>query len=124
MSRILKREVKRNRRRGGNPVLPGGGGGTNLSKSSPAIISTETDKLLQVNFIIIIIISTLNGLFLREKAGNALALNRRNSLPCTVSSFRQRSYNQSVDCLLCSMARIYDLLEGSLDQSMVCRSLC
>ena len=31
--------------------------------------------------------------------GNALALNRRNSLPCTVRTSRQRSCNQRVGCL-------------------------
>jgi hypothetical protein len=41
--RILKREVKRSRRRS----LPPSSAGPNLSKSSPAIVSAETDKLLQ-----------------------------------------------------------------------------
>ena len=31
--------------------------------------------------------------------GNALEQNRRNSLPCTDRTSRQRSYNQRVDCL-------------------------
>ncbi len=42
-------------------------------------------------------------------------LNRRNSLVCTIRTSRQRSYNQRVVCLLCSMARIYDLWDSSLD---------
>ncbi len=44
-----------------------------------------------------------------------LTTNRRNSLPCTVRTSRPRSCNQRVSWLLCSMARIYDLWEGSLD---------
>ncbi len=34
----------------------------------------------------------------------------------------QRSYNQRVGCLLCSMARMYDLWDGSLEKRKV-RSL-
>ena len=37
----------------------------------------------------------------------------------TVRTFRQRSCNQNVGCLLCSMAGIYDLLDGSLDKRKV-----
>ncbi len=40
--------------------------------------------------------------------GNALAPNRRNSAPCTVRTSRQRSFNQRVNCLLCSIVRIYE----------------
>ena len=38
--------------------------------------------------------------------GNALTPNRRNSLPCTALTSRQKSCNQRVCCLLCSIARI------------------
>ncbi len=48
---------------------------------------------------------------------NALA---PNSLPCTVRSSRQKSYNQRVGCLLYSMARIFDIWNGSLDKRNVC----
>ena len=47
--------------------------------------------------------------------GNALAQNRRNSIPCTVRTSRQRACNQRVGCLLCNMARINDLWDVSLD---------
>ncbi len=40
--------------------------------------------------------------------GNALAPNMCNSIPCTVRTFRQRSCNQTVGSLLCSMVRIFD----------------
>ncbi len=53
--------------------------------------------------------------------GNVLAQNRRNSLPCTVKTFRQMSCNQMVGCLLCNM--IYDLKNGSLDKHKVVWSL-
>ncbi len=43
-----------------------------------------------------------------------MAPNRHNSLLCTVWTSRQRSCNQSVSFLLCSMARIYELWVGSL----------
>ncbi len=42
--------------------------------------------------------------------GNALALNRHNSLLCLVRTSRQMLCNQRVGCLLRSMARIYDFL--------------
>ena len=45
--------------------------------------------------------------------------NRRNSLPCTVRISRQISCNQRFGC---SMARIYDFWDGSLDQCNVCGS--
>ncbi len=47
--------------------------------------------------------------FIVYVGGGALALNRPNPLPCTVKTCRQRSYNQRVDCLLCSMAIIYGM---------------
>ncbi len=49
-------------------------------------------------------------------SGNAYAPNRRNSLTYTVRTSRQRSCNQGVGCLLCSIARIYDLWDGSLNK--------
>ena len=52
--------------------------------------------------------------------GNALAPNRSNSLPCPVWTSRQRSCNQTVGCLLCSMAKIYDLWYRSFDKHKVC----
>ena len=39
--------------------------------------------------------------------GNALAPNRRNSLPCTVRISRQRSCNQRVGCLQCTVPRVW-----------------
>ncbi len=48
--------------------------------------------------------------------GDALATNRCNSLPCKLRTFRQRSFNQRVGCLLCSMARIYDIWDWSVNQ--------
>ncbi len=48
-------------------------------------------------------------------SGNVLAINNSNSLPCTVRTSKQWSYNHRVGCLLYSMARIYDLLNLSLD---------
>ncbi len=33
---------------------------------------------------------------------------RRYALPCTVRTYRQRSCNQRVDCLLCSVVKIYE----------------
>ena len=45
--------------------------------------------------------------------------NRRNSLPSTVKTSRQWSWNQSVGYLLCSMARINVLWYGSLDKCRV-----
>ncbi len=48
---------------------------------------------------------------------NALAPNWRNSLPCTVKT--SRLCNQRVGCLLDIMARIYDLLDGTLDKRQV-----
>ena len=50
---------------------------------------------------------------------NALAQNRRNLLPRTVRTSRQGLCNQSVCCLLCSMARINNLWDGSLDKRKV-----
>ena len=50
---------------------------------------------------------------------DALAPNRRNSLPCTVRTFRQKSCIQSIGCLLCIMAMIYDLWDRSLDKRKV-----
>ena len=41
--------------------------------------------------------------------GNTLAPNRHNSLSCIVRTSRQGSCNQRVGCLLCSIARFYDL---------------
>ena len=41
------------------------------------------------------------------------------TLPCTVRNSKQRSCNQRVCCLLCIMASIYDLLDGSVDLSKV-----
>ncbi len=49
----------------------------------------------------------------------AMSPNRRNSLPCTVMTSRQRSSNQRVGCLLCSVVRTY---KGSQDLRQVCRS--
>ncbi len=43
----------------------------------------------------------------------------RNSLPCTLRTSRQRSFNQRISCLLGSMARIYKLWDGSLDKRKV-----
>ena len=40
--------------------------------------------------------------------GKALAPNRRNVLPCTAKTSRQRSCNQRVGCLLFSLVRIYE----------------
>ncbi len=54
--------------------------------------------------------------------GNALAPNRCNSLSCIVRTSRQRSCYQRVGCLLCSMARINDIWDWSLDKRKV-RSL-
>ena len=51
--------------------------------------------------------------------GNALAPSIRKSLPCTLRTTRQRSFNQRVSCLLGSMARIYNLWDGSLDKRKV-----
>ena len=48
--------------------------------------------------------------------GKALAQNKRNSLPCTVRTSRQRSCNQRVSCLLYSMARINDPWNVSLEK--------
>ncbi len=45
--------------------------------------------------------------------GNTLAPKKYNLLPCTVRTSRQWSCNQRVGCRLCSMARIYDLWDGS-----------
>ncbi len=45
---------------------------------------------------------------------NACAQNRRNYLPCRYRTFRQRSCNQRVDCLLRSEVRIYEG-DGSKD---------
>ena len=42
--------------------------------------------------------------------GKALAPNRRNVLPCTAKTSRQRSCNQRVGCLLFSLVRIYSLV--------------
>ncbi len=50
---------------------------------------------------------------------NALAPNRYNSLPCKVRTSKLSSSNKRVGCLLCSMARIYNLWEGTLDQRKV-----
>ena len=47
------------------------------------------------------------------------SLKRRNQLLCTFRTFRQRAWNQRVGCLLCSMARINDLWDGSLDKHKV-----
>ena len=44
---------------------------------------------------------------------------RRNSLLCIVRTSRQKSCNQRVGCLPCSMARISDLLDVSLDKRKV-----
>jgi len=49
--------------------------------------------------------------------GNDLAPNRRISLPCKVWTFIQRSYNQGVGCLLCSLVSIYEgdsLISGQI----------
>ena len=50
---------------------------------------------------------------------NALTPNRRNSLPYTVKTSRKGPCNQRVGCLLCSMARIDDILDGSSDKRKV-----
>ncbi len=55
-------------------------------------------------------------------SGNAFALKRRSCLPCTVRPSRQRSCNKRFGCLLCSIARIYDIWEKSLDPRKVCGS--
>ncbi len=63
--------------------------------------------------------------FIVRVGGNTLTQNRRNSLPHSARTFRQRSYNQKVGCLLCSMDRIFDILDGSLDKRKVrCLVLC
>ena len=41
-----------------------------------------------------------------KSKGNALALNRRNLIPCTVRI--SRSCNPMVGCLLCSVVMIYE----------------
>ncbi len=51
--------------------------------------------------------------------GDALAPNRRNSLPCTVRTSRQGSCNHRVSFLLCKMASNYDLWDVSLDKCML-----
>ncbi len=43
-----------------------------------------------------------------KNRGNALAPNRRTSLPCTVRTLGQSSCNQRVCCLLSSGIRIYE----------------
>ena len=53
---------------------------------------------------------TILDLFIKRKT------NRHNSLPCTVRTSRQRSCIKRVGCLLCSMAKTYDLCDGSLDK--------
>ncbi len=50
----------------------------------------------------------------------ALALNRRNSLPCTVRTSRQWSCNQMVSCLLCSISWIYDLYFINIENFYLC----
>ncbi len=42
----------------------------------------------------------------------------------TVRTSRQRSCNQRVKCVLCSMAMIYDLLDGWIDGSVDQRKVC
>ncbi len=51
--------------------------------------------------------------------GNVWALNRGKPLPCTVRTSKQRSYNQQVGYMLCSMARINELWFESLDKGKV-----
>ena len=72
-------------------------------------------KLFHVNFFLLATFLFLNvyyqgspqeGRNQCNSRGNALVPNRRNALH---RGFRQRSYTQKVGCLLCSMARIYDI---------------
>ena len=51
--------------------------------------------------------------------GNALAPNRRNSLPCRVRTSRQRSCHESVGCLLYSVVRFYEVGRGGFCASLV-----
>ncbi len=51
--------------------------------------------------------------------GNDLVPNKRNSLPCTISTSRHRSCKQRFGCLLFRIARIYESRVGSLDQRKV-----
>ncbi len=59
------------------------------------------------------------GKFILRVGGNTFVPSRRNSLPCRVKTSKQGSCNQMVGCLLGSMARIYDIWDGSLDKRKV-----